>query len=146
MILVKLCLRIDTHHLVFKVVLGVRELRAELGKFAGITEHLLVLIRVAIVHLMLLSLWVDESHNGGRSLPEGFRCTAELLTLDGCINCRLWIVALTLPDSVLNSGILLCMNSRVSLDSGIFPVNEIGGIDVDLLANNTFKLVLKDAA
>ena len=38
------------------------------------------------------------------------------------------------------------MNSRVSLDSGIFPVNEIGGIDVDLLANNTFKLVLKDAA
>ena len=61
MVLVKLCLRIDSHHLVFEVVLGVGELRAELGKFAGITEHLLVLI----VHLLLLSLWVDESHNGG---------------------------------------------------------------------------------
>ncbi len=146
MVLVKLCLRIDSHHLVFEVVLGVGELRAELGKFAGITEHLLVLIGVAIVHLMLLSLWVDESHNGGRSFPKGFRCSTELLTLDGRINRRLWVVALALPDSILNSGILLCMNSRVSLDSGIFPVNEIGGIDVDLLANNTFKLVLKDSA
>lgn len=63
LVLVKLCLSIETHHLVLEVVLCVRKLRAELGKFASIAEHLFILIRVAIVHLLRLSLWVDESHN-----------------------------------------------------------------------------------
>lgn len=38
------------------------------------------------------------------------------------------------------------MNSGVSLDRGIFPVDEIGGIDVNLLSNDSFKLGLEDSA
>lgn len=68
-----------------------------------------------------------------------------MLALNGCINNSFRVVTLTNFNSCLNSSIFLGMNARISFDIGIFPINKVSSINVDLLSNDRFQLVLKDS-
>ena len=145
LVLVKLRQWIESHNFIFEVVFGERKLGANFSQFTGIAKNQFILILCAILEFLAHSLWVNKMYYICWCLTNRFGCTPIMLAFNSCVNYCFRVVALAQFDSRLNSSIFLCMNSRIGFDSGIFPINKVSSIDVNLLSNYRLKLVFKDS-